>query len=563
MIETSLALTLLLKATTCLSFGLLAVRLLRRAPASARHLVVATTFASLLFVPIVHLAGPRLDVDVSGMAPVASVDGRRTPPFASSLFSSTGAAGRELTAGTQEVTPPASRSTWRLGDVLAGIWLVGTTCLLLTFILDLLRARRLRRCALPAPEWIRQALGSVGGVHPHRQVEVLVSDDVPGPIVAGVRRPAIVLPLDAESWSVDDLTRAVTHELGHVRRGDWLVQLCARLICTLYWFHPLVWMAWRQLRLEAERACDDEVVAQGPAEDYADQLVSIARLTRSGSHPGILGMAGRSDLSARVRALLDPTLGRGRLSITTATVILLAAVGVLGLIGTVQAVGATREQAGRETVVPSDARLPTPTDHDLFDAASRGEIDRMTRLIADGADVNAVIRGDGSPLIGAARNGQRDAVALLLRGGADPNLGVSFDGSPLIVAAANGHAEIVDQLITAGADPAMAVIFDGNPLIAAARNGHVAIVRTLLDARAPIDDMVPNDETALISASFAGELGAVRLLVERGADVNLRVWHEGRQATTVAGEWRTPLNMARREGHAAVAEYLLSAGARE
>jgi beta-lactamase regulating signal transducer with metallopeptidase domain len=50
----------------------------------------------------------------------------------------------------------------------------------------------------------------------------------------------------------------------------------ARSVCGVYWFHPLVWVCWRHLRLEAERACDDAVVRDGEATAYADQLVTHA-----------------------------------------------------------------------------------------------------------------------------------------------------------------------------------------------------------------------------------------------------------------------------------------------
>ena len=73
-------------------------------------------------------------------------------------------------------------------------------------------------------------------------------------------RPAIVLPRDAENWNTEDLNRAIVHELEHVRRGDSVTRCLARVMCAVYWFHPLVWIAWRKLVLEAERSCDDAVL---------------------------------------------------------------------------------------------------------------------------------------------------------------------------------------------------------------------------------------------------------------------------------------------------------------
>jgi ankyrin repeat protein len=84
----------------------------------------------------------------------------------------------------------------------------------------------------------------------------------------------------------------------------------------------------------------------------------------------------------------------------------------------------------------------------------------------------------------------------------------------------------------------------------------------LLDRGAAIEQIVPGDENALIGASGGGHLQVVQLLVARRADVNARAWaSEG--LTGIDGEWRTPLKMARRGGHAAIVSYLLSVGARE
>src|ERR1700678_3367022 len=96
-------------------------------------------------------------------------------------------------------------------------------------------------------------------------------------MTCGVLYPAVVLPRDAQSWKAEDLTRAIVHELEHVRRGDWATHCFARTICAAYWFHPLVWIAWRQLALEAERSCDDAVLARSEATAYADQLVGLAQ----------------------------------------------------------------------------------------------------------------------------------------------------------------------------------------------------------------------------------------------------------------------------------------------
>jgi uncharacterized protein (TIGR03435 family) len=123
-----------------------------------------------------------------------------------------------------------------------------------------------------------------------------------------------MLPEDAQSWDEKELERALVHELEHVRRYDWAIHFWARVACAAYWFHPLVWAAWRQLTLEAERSCDDAVLRNAEATAYADQLLGLARRRSTVRRSPALAMANRSDLAARIGALLDQRQSRGPVS---------------------------------------------------------------------------------------------------------------------------------------------------------------------------------------------------------------------------------------------------------
>ena len=405
--------------------------------------------------------------------------------------------------------------------------------------------------------------------------------------------------MDARDWSESDLQRALVHELEHIRRADWPMQLAVRAICAGYWFHPLVWIAWRRLCLESERACDDAVVDRAEQADYAEQLVTLAERLSHGAAQPVLAMANRSDLSVRVSAVLDRTQLRGRPSASlVAATVAAASVFVLALAAVrVEAVPDQRANPARgRTADDNRGRAANrAVNVALVEAAQKGRIDEVTELLNEGVDVNAVVHGDGTALLVAAREGYRELVRLLLDRGADTDIGVAGDGNALTMAAREGNREIVAMLLDRGANPDAGVVGDGNALtmaaregfrdivallldrgadvnagvegdgnalIMAAREGHLAIVTMLLDRGALIEEVVAGDENALISASGSGQLDVVRLLVARGANVNARVWAETGW-TDRQGEWRTPLNMARRGGHGAVVKYLQSVGAVE
>jgi bla regulator protein blaR1 len=290
--------------------------------------------------------------------------------------------------------------------------------------------------------------------------------------------------------------------------------------------------------LEAERACDDAVIRSEERTDYADQLVLLARRLSATHTPAMLGMANRSDLSARVASLLDDRQRRGRAGAIAATAAMLAASLVVMTIAPVRAIAKPDLVGGAETA----------------EAASRGGDQSFGR---DGRGVRAIDRA----LYEAAESGDLADIDRLLQAGANVNVAITGDGSPLIAAARANRLAVVGRLLDYGADPNMPVEGDGNPLIAAARKGATAVAALLLDRGAQVDVTVPRDENALIQASGSGHLDTVKLLVARGADVHARVQVQSSRERTQ--EWRTPLSMARRGGHAEVVAFLMSAGARE
>lgn len=524
-----LELSILAKATVMLVLGLVAVRLAVRTQASVRHLLLSATFATLLVLPPLAVTVPSLVVrvpvvDSNARLAVRVVEPSNGPPV-------------DLQTGDRRTTPAsptwASVISW-LSVVRVG-WIAGTAALGVSLGAGLLRLRRVRRTSLPRPDLraIVRSLADRAGVR--RPIDVLEHEGVAAPLTCGLWRPAIVLPTDSRDWTDADLRRALIHELEHVRRGDWAMQVAARAACACYWFHPLVWTAWRRLCLEAERACDDGVVHGAERTDYADQLVMLARRLSHGHSPTLVGMANRSDLSARVAALLDDRQRRGRAGLfAAASAAIVAAVVVLTIapVRTVAALSPVEAAASEQRSIRGDmrSRRAAPLDRALYEAAESGDLADVDQLIQAGANVNAALGGDGSPLIAAARANRLATVRRLLDRGADVN---------------------------------MPVPGDGNPLIAAAREGSASVVTLLLDRGASIDQMVEGDENALIQASGGGHLDVVKLLVARGADVNARVFVERPYGRSQQGEWRTSLSMARRGRHAAVVAFLLASGARE
>ena len=252
-----------------------------------------------------------------------------------------------------------------------------------------------------------------------RSALVVMSHDVAVPLTFGFRRSTIVVPYAAREWSAEELTRALRHELEHVRREDWIMQLIARAACALYWPHPLVWPAWRRFCLEAERACDDAVIGWSEPAAYAGQLVSLARNLRRFTTVPALGMASRSKLAQRVDAILDPTQRRGPHGEFSAAIVLVLLLVLLVGVAPAKLIAAAAEVAQASFDPDPDIDFDFdvgPQDSAKCSCALRrvATSSRCKKLLDDGVDVNMVVPGDGTALIGAARGGQSKMVEFLL-----------------------------------------------------------------------------------------------------------------------------------------------------
>jgi bla regulator protein BlaR1 len=502
---------LLVKSTAAMLVALALVVMARRSRASLRHLILTALFAFLLFLPVVQWIAPAVQIPVSEAAFTQATGSQAVT--AALVQPARGAAETGVTR--------ARRSAFWI-SIAARVYLLVATFLLVSLAIGVLR---LRRMANRGEVWLEGTarMNEIAlAANIRRAALVVASPDVAVPLTFGFRRSTIVVPDAAREWSADELTRALRHELEHVRREDWLLQLAARVACAVYWPHPLVWTAWRRFCLEAERACDDAVVGFSEPAAYAGQLVSLARNLRGFNPVPALGMASRSKLAQRVSAILDPTQRRGPHGQLSAAIVLVLLLALLVGVAPARLIAAVAEAAKVDSFNADSDSDTDPLGEVLVRLAEKGEIERLRKLLDSGVDVNTVAPGDGTALIGAARGGRLDTIEFLLDRGADPNVVCRGDGSPLIAAAEGGHVAIVSRLLAAGAN---------------------------------IDEIVPGDENPLMGASWQGQVEVVRLLIDRGADVNAETYADG--------ELRSPLILARRGGNAEVVKMLIDAGAKE
>jgi len=309
--------TLLLEATVKISLvialGLITALAMRRKPAALRHWMLASAVAAALATPLLMWLAPSWNLPVQQV-----FDAPSSAPRAPS------AGDPRIGITTSLQIDPASAATGtpavETAGIVLAIWLAGMALYLARLTLGLWRLRRLAIRATPVDRgpWAECARELREHFGLRRPVRLLLSDRPAMLMTWGVLHPAVLLPRDAPSWHPDRIRVVLAHELAHIQRRDWIVQIASDLLRIVCWFNPLVWYASLRLRLESERACDDAVVNLGVSgSDYAEHLLELARQfsrTRHTAVPAVAIVPRRSTLERRVSAMLNVHLSRGPVS---------------------------------------------------------------------------------------------------------------------------------------------------------------------------------------------------------------------------------------------------------
>jgi beta-lactamase regulating signal transducer with metallopeptidase domain len=359
-----------LKASCILAAAAAAnVLLYRRVSAAWRHLVWTLTIAAMLLLPFLSIALPSWQVPIrvaashataaEGRAVFAATTGtgRRGVPAQPGLQHAQGTASMSSGQGPAfQQTPLATRSAGgeatgtadasivnvasliTVLPALAALYFAGVCVLFIRLGAGRWVVGRLARAATEVrdPEWMQLLRACERDMGVPGPVPLLRSLERTMPMAFGTRRPSILIPSIADTWS-DDRRRAVLlHELAHIARHDCFTQLMAAVTCAIYWIHPGAWWVARRLRIERELACDDRVLAIGTrAREYAGHLLDLAYMLGGSRAPALsVSMARPRQIEGRMLAVLDaarnratPAL-RGRLAgiaIASALVIPIAA----------------------------------------------------------------------------------------------------------------------------------------------------------------------------------------------------------------------------------------------
>ena len=207
-------------------------------------------------------------------------------------------------ASSPDLVQGLVRSADRALPGLVALWLLGVVLCSLRLLREWRIARRLVAGSAPArAAWQAAANRLASALGVRRFVRLLESNAVAVPSVIGILRPAILLPACAATGLTPaQLEMILAHELAHVRRHDFLVNLLQSVVETLLFHHPAVWWISRRIRAERENCCDDLAIAAcGSPLQYARALTRLEELRTDGLSLAVAATGG--SLLARIRRI--------------------------------------------------------------------------------------------------------------------------------------------------------------------------------------------------------------------------------------------------------------------
>lgn len=256
----------------------------------------------------------------------------------------------QLVVSASEPIKASSLLAWTVAGWLAGVLMLSVRLILgWHYIIKLRRSARRQALAHLSPllDQLRHSMAI------QKSVVLAVSDRVRSPVVVGWLKPLILFPPALISrLSPAQVEMILAHELAHIRRHDHLINLVQTVIETLLFYHPVVALVSRRIRVERENACDDLAVSStGNRLAYVEMLAALEHLRQPGPRLA-LGMQD-GQIVGRIRRLVERARPRRQLGVTLPA--------LLGLLLTASAVGVQMMPAPEGELTAPEAAIEPVT----------------------------------------------------------------------------------------------------------------------------------------------------------------------------------------------------------
>ncbi|MEM7572410.1 MAG: M56 family metallopeptidase [Bacteroidota bacterium] len=471
------------------------------------------------------------------------------------------------------------------------LWLVTCTGLLLKMGMDWRKLGRLQRLeAHPVGgEWEQRFIQLQQQLNIRRPVQLLLSGWIDEPLTFYTFKPVVLLPLGLFSGlNQQQVELLLLHELAHIKRYDFTINLLQIFCRALFFYHPAVYWLNRQIRIEREMACDDLVMKTNNRPiKYAEALLHLQSLKLGQQNAMIMAATGTSQLfKARIVRLFPSTTPNENIHPRYLLGLLLLPILALTLWNQPERPNQLtfaplfqEEENGAGQIVPGELLELETSDELETDEPS------ATAYLGEGA-LNAALSAleNETATEEFTLEDQDEAVLYEPEVQAESfeqnSSDIGIDHTPIVLSPIR-HTPIGAGLAS-GEHTAQ---FEGNKelIIEAIKHGNVEVVDLLIDQGVSVETKTHRGRSLLIIAVHYEQLEVAQLLIERGAEVNYLsqdhytplgesaehgplvmtelLVRAGADVNLAKNNQHTPLMLAAEHGHRDIVEYLIAQGA--
>lgn len=246
--------------------------------------------------------------------------------------------------------------------ILAGLYLAGVAVMLIRLLSDLFQLQHIRTTQVqqPGAEWEQYISRLAGRLQITGKVTLLTSTYISVPVMMGYFKPLVLLPAAMlTQLSPEQLEAILLHELAHIKRNDYLLNIFQSIVETILFFNPFVWWITKQIRLEREHCCDDLVIASTAQPlHYARALVALEENRLTANPLAMAAAADKQHLLHRIKRIMEMKTKHLNYS-QQLLAILIIATGLVGIAWLNPATGKTTED---RTTSPDQTAVTTPAN---------------------------------------------------------------------------------------------------------------------------------------------------------------------------------------------------------
>jgi hypothetical protein len=174
---------------------------------------------------------------------------------------------------------------------------------------DLFQLHKIRTTSIASmgPAWEKHLDKMAARLQIPRKVKLLISRQVQVPVMLGFLKPLILLPVAmVNNLTEEQLEAVLLHELAHIKRNDYLLNIFQSIVETILFFNPFVWLISKTIRMEREHCCDDLVIASTAQPlQYAHALVALEEYRLTANRLSMAAADNKQHLFHRIKRIME------------------------------------------------------------------------------------------------------------------------------------------------------------------------------------------------------------------------------------------------------------------